>query len=101
MKRWTFGVEPLPQAEVVAPLMRRVTGLIQSLDSTDPAVERLIADLRAAEAALAERVDAAPMPRLGDDSVDSVDRGRPYVDHARDVGAFNPCFPEYTIAVAD
>ena len=33
MERWTFGVEPLPQAELVAPLLRRVAGLIQSLDS--------------------------------------------------------------------
>jgi hypothetical protein len=25
--------------------------------------------------------------------------GRVYVDHSRDIGAFNPCFPEYDITV--
>jgi hypothetical protein len=96
MERWTFGVEPLRQVELVAPLLRRVTDLIQSLDAADPAVERLIDDLRAAEASLGTRVDAAPVPRLGEDAGA---RGRPYVDHSRAIGAFNPCFPEYDLDV--
>ncbi|MGF7235006.1 MAG: PaaI family thioesterase [Frankia sp.] len=95
-ERWTFGVEPLPQSLVVAPLLRRVAGLVPMLEDSDPSVERLIEDLRAAERALAGRVPADLAPRLGADA--STDR-RSYVDHSRDVGAFNPCFPEYEIAV--
>jgi hypothetical protein len=97
MERWTFGVEPLPQAAEVAPLLRRVAGLIQSLDAADPAVGRLLRELRAAEQELAARADPAAIPRLGDD--DGQGHGRPYVDHARDIGAYNPCFPEYEMEV--
>jgi hypothetical protein len=95
MERWSFGVEPLPQAELVAPLLRRVAGLIQSLDDADPAVEQLLVDLRTTEAALADVTHPDPVPRLGADAAD----GRPYVDHSRDIGTYNPCFPEYDITV--
>jgi acyl-coenzyme A thioesterase PaaI-like protein len=96
MERWTFGVEPLPQALEVAPLLRRVTGLIQSLEHDDPAVVELIEHLRQAEHALATHAPADARPRLG---LDAPSDQRVYVDHARDVGAYNPCFPEYEIAV--
>ena len=97
MERWTFGVEPLPQAELAAPLLRRVAGLIQSLDHDDPAVQQLILDLRRAEQALVRTGHTDAVPRLG---VDAADDGRPYVDHSRDIGAYNPCFPEYEILVS-
>lgn len=96
MERWTFGVEPLPQALSVAPLLRRVAGLVQSLEQADPALQQLVTDLRAAEQALAGRAPTDPVPRLG---VDAPDDGRPYVDHSRDIGAYNPCFPEYELVV--
>jgi acyl-coenzyme A thioesterase PaaI-like protein len=91
---WTFGLEPLPQAGEVAPLLRRAIGLILSLDNDDPAVSRLIAELETTAAELAGRVSEDRAPRLG-----SAD-GRPYLDHSRDIGAYNPCFPEYDITVA-
>jgi len=95
-ERWTFGLEPLPQALAVAPLLRRVAGLVLSLDGDDPAVAKLIDDLRDVERALTERTPANPAPRLGDDASDE---RRPYIDHSRDVGAYNACFPEYEITV--
>jgi hypothetical protein len=94
--RWTFGLEPLPQAMEAAPLTRRVAGLILSLDADDPAVAKLIGDLREAERALAGRTPADAAPRLG---ADATAEQRPYVDHSRDIGSYNPCFPEYEIAV--
>ena len=97
MERWTFGVEPLPQAELAAPLLRRVAGLIQSLDHDDPALDQLIAELRHAEEVLTRTGHDDPVPSLG---FDAPDNGRPYVDHSRDIGAYNSCFPEYEIAVA-
>jgi hypothetical protein len=93
---WTFGVEPLAQARELTPLMRRVASLVQALEHDDPAVAQLVEDLRNAERMLAGRARANATPRIGEHASD--DR-RPYVQHARDVGAFNPCFPEYEIAV--
>jgi hypothetical protein len=73
-----------------------VTDLVLSVEDDDDDVERLIAELRAAEARLAERVPPEARPRVGP-AADS--GGRVDLDHSRDIGAFNPCFPPYEIAV--
>jgi len=96
-ERWTFGVEPLPQALEVAPLLRRIAGLVMSLDAEEPAVSELATQLRAVERALADRVPPDPAPRIG---TGAGPEQRPYVDHARDIGGYDPCFPEYEITVA-
>jgi acyl-coenzyme A thioesterase PaaI-like protein len=93
---WSFGLEPLPQAIEIAPLLRRVAGLVLALDDQDPTVARLIAELRAAEQDLAARVPAVAAPRIGPDASPAL---RPYIDHGRRIGAYNPCFPDYTISV--
>lgn len=94
--RWTFGVAPLPQALTIASLLRSVTGLVLSLEATHPALERLTAALRGAEAELGRLVPASPVPRVGGNAAAD---GRVYLDHSRDIGAFNPCFPAYEIRV--
>jgi hypothetical protein len=94
--RWTFGVEPLPQTTAAADLLRRVTGLVLSMERDDPAVDRLIASLGEAEQELARLAPTDPHPRVGA-RVGS--DGRVYLDHSRDIGAYNPCFPEYTVTV--
>ena len=93
---WTFGLEPLSQQTALAPLLRRVQGLALALDAEDPAIDELIGHLQAAESALATRAVETPAPRLGEGAADE---GRPYVDHARDVGSYDAAFPEYDIAV--
>ncbi|MBX6387937.1 MAG: hypothetical protein IRZ08_02860 [Frankia sp.] len=93
---WEFGVDPLPQTGQLAARLRRVLGLALALERPEPAVDELIAALDAAERALADRVPPDPAPRVGD-AVDG--DGRVYVGHARDIGGFNPCFPEYEISV--
>jgi acyl-coenzyme A thioesterase PaaI-like protein len=98
MEPWTFGVDPLPEARALAPLLRRVAGLVQALEISDPAAEQLLTDLRAAEAALAAVTAPDAVPRIG---VDAPATARPYVDHSRDIGAYNPCFPEYDLVVAE
>jgi len=95
-RRWTFGVEPLPQSLEVAKRLRSVASLVLSLEVAHPAVERLAAALRDAEAELAKLAPADPTPRIGSSA--GAER-RAYIDHARDVGAFNPCFPTYQIRV--
>lgn len=94
--RWTFGVEPLPESIELAPLIRSVTGLALSLETPHAALDQLIAALRRAEAELRVLVPGDPAPRIG---ANAAGAGRVYVDHARDIGAFNPCFPEYEIRV--
>jgi hypothetical protein len=93
---WTFGVEPLPQTEAAAPLLRRVTELLLSLEGEEPEVDELVATLRDAVAALERLVPPDSSPRIG---AAVVRDARVYVDHSRDIGAFNPAFPEYRITV--
>jgi hypothetical protein len=94
--RWTFGVEPLPEALVIASLMRTVIGLVLSLETPHAAVTRLIGALRSAEADLRGLVPGDLAPRVG---ANATTDGRVYLDHARDIGAYNPCFPAYEIHV--
>lgn len=93
---WTFGVEPLGQTERVAGAVRRVMDLVLALENEEAAVEALLADLERSERELATLVPRDPAPRVG---AAADGDGRVYVDHARDVGAFNPVFPEYEIEV--
>jgi len=94
--RWTFGVEPLRETLTVASLMRRVAGLVLSLEAPHPLVERLIAALRSAEAELEQLAPRNPAPRIGPQAPAEA---RVYLDHSRDIGDFNPCFPTYEIRV--
>ena len=93
-ERWTFGVEPLPQTLDLAPLLRRVAGLALALDAPHPVVDRLIEQLQTAERELLQDVPGDLAPRLGPGTGDRI-----YVDHSRDIGAYNPVFPEYDIVV--
>jgi hypothetical protein len=96
VKRWVFGVEPLPQSLEAAPLLRRIAGLVMSLEAPHSALDRLTAALRTAEEELAPLAPRSSTPRVGR-AVES--EGRIYVDHARDIGAYNPCFPTYEIRI--
>jgi len=96
LSRWTFGLEPLPQAIEAAPLLRRLIGLVLALDDDSHAVSKLLDDLQVAEKALADAVPPSEAPRLGDNA--SLEH-RPYLDHSRDIGSYNPCFPEYELQV--
>jgi hypothetical protein len=94
--RWTFGVDPLPQTLRAASLLRRITSLTLALEEEDEELERLIGELERYEVALRRRVPAHDAPRVAD-AVSG--NGRVYLDHAFDIGAYNPCFPAYAIAV--
>lgn len=94
--RWTFGVEPLAPVREIAALVRRVVGLVLSVEAPHAALDRLAVALGDAEAELAGIVPPSPLPRVGPNAQGD---GRAYVDHARDIGDFNPFFPEYAITV--
>ncbi len=93
---WTFGNEPLAQTSTAAHLLRRVTGRLLALEGDESEVDRLIAELRRVDDALATRAPADPAPRVG---AAAAGDGRAYIDHARHIGAYNPSFPVYDIEV--
>jgi hypothetical protein len=93
---WTFGLAPLAQTTELAAKLRRVTSLAVGLEHTDPGVAALIEALDEAERTLSRRASLDAPPRIGA-AADS--DGRPYLDHCRHIGAYNPGFPEYAITV--
>lgn len=93
---WKFGEEPLEQTRRFAEIVRRVSSLVLQLEQPCERVALLIAALETAEAELAARAPASPLPRIGDASDGD---GRLYLDHSSDVGRYNPAFPLYEIEV--
>lgn len=87
-----FGEQPLAQTVAVAGAMRRLAGLVLSLEHAHPAVDAMVAQFADWERELAAAVPPDATPRIG---ADSEGARRVYLDHAADIGAFNPCFPEY------
>ena len=87
-----FGEQPLAQTVAAAGALRRVAGLLLSLEHPHPTVEAMLAQLAEWESALAGAIPPDATPRIGDGGTDSQ---RVYLAHAFDIGAFNPCFPEY------
>ncbi len=96
MEPWTFGVPALPQTQQAAALLREVAGLAVAMEGDTEAVATLVTELRAAQQALAAIAPPDLLPRVG---ADVPAERRVYLDHSRDIGAYNPCFPEYAIEV--
>jgi len=96
MEPWTFGEAPLPAVVELAEVVRELTSTVLSLERTSPELEEVTRMLRDAQRRLARRVPADPAPRVG---AHARDDQRVYVDHSRDVGDYNPCFPRYELAV--
>jgi hypothetical protein len=87
-----YGERPLTQTVAAAGALRRLTGLLLSLEHEHPTVDAMLAQFADWERELATAAPPDPTPRIGD----SGDEQRVYLDHAFNVGAYNPCFPEYT-----
>ncbi len=87
-----FGEAPLPQTEAAAGAMRRLSSLLLSLEHPHPVVDDMLAKFAEWESDLAGAAPTDSAPRIGDIADDP---RRVYLDHATDIGAYNPCFPEY------
>ncbi|NDJ88443.1 hypothetical protein [Mycolicibacter kumamotonensis] len=85
-----FGESPLEQTVAAAGALRRVAGMLLALEHPHPVVDDMLERFADWERQLAAVAPAEPTPRLEPDG-----GGRVYLNHAFDVGAFNPCFPEY------
>lgn len=87
-----FGEAPLGQTVVAAGAIRRLSSLLLSLEQAHPTVDAIVAQIGDWERELSAAVPPDSAPRIGADEDGS---RRVYLDHATDIGAFNPCFPEY------
>jgi acyl-coenzyme A thioesterase PaaI-like protein len=93
----SYGERPLPQTVAAAGAMRRLTGLLLSLEHDHPTVDTMLEQMATWEKDLASAAAPDPTPRIGQGG----ETQRVYLDHACDIGAFNPCFPEYTFEELD
>ena len=91
-RKAAFGEEPLSQTVAAAGAIRRLSSMLLSLEHPHPTVDAMLAQIGEWENELGSAVSPDSAPRIGDDDDDS---RRVYLDHATDIGAFNPCFPEY------
>jgi hypothetical protein len=86
-----FGELPLAQTVEAAAAMRRLTGMLVSLEQSNAVVDSMLAQFADWERQLAPSIPADSSPRMSTDD----DAKRVYLQRAIDIGAFNPCFPEY------
>jgi hypothetical protein len=64
-----------------------------ALEHEHPTVDAMLAQFAEWEREIGAAIPTDPTPRIGPDSTEAQ---RVYLDHAFDIGAYNPCFPEYT-----
>jgi hypothetical protein len=94
-----FGEAPLAQTVAAAGAIRRLSSLLLSLEHAHPTVDGIVAQISEWERELGTVVPPDSTPRIGSD--DRNGNQRVYLDHATDIGAFNPCFPEYRFGNLD
>jgi hypothetical protein len=87
-----FGEAPLAQTVAAAGAMRRISSVLLSLEHPHPAVDAMLAKFAEWEGELVAASPADKAPRIGEIADDP---RRVYLNHATDIGAYNPCFPEY------
>lgn len=87
-----FGEQPLAQTMAAAGAMRRLSSLLLSLEHRHPTVDAMVEKFAEWERELAAAAPADHAPRIGEVPDDP---RRVYLNHATDIGAYNPCFPEY------
>jgi hypothetical protein len=86
-----YGEQPLAQTVAAAGALRRLAGLLLSLEQEHPTVDAMLGQFADWERELAAAVPPDLTLRIGAGGEDQ----RVYLDHAFDAGAYNPCFPEY------
>lgn len=87
-----FGEAPLTQTVAAAAAMRRLSSLLVSLEHPHPTVDAMLEKFADWESELAASAPTDNAPRIGEAPDDP---RRIYLNHATDIGAYNPCFPEY------
>jgi hypothetical protein len=87
-----FGEAPLAQTVAAAAAIRRLSSLLLAQEHPHPAVDAMLAKFAEWEPELAATAPADNAPRINEVPDDT---RRVYLNHATDIGAYNPSFPEY------
>ncbi|WP_374025076.1 hypothetical protein [Mycobacterium sp. HNNTM2301] len=87
-----FGEAPLAQTVAAAGAMRRLSSLLVSIEHPHPSVDTMLEKFAEWERELSAVAPKDNAPRIGELPDDP---RRVYLNHATDIGAYNPCFPEY------
>ncbi len=87
-----FGEAPLAQTVAAAGAIRRLGSLLLSLEHPHPTVDAMLVKFAEWESELAAAAPTDYAPRIGEIAGDP---RRVYLNHATDIGSYNPCFPEY------
>jgi hypothetical protein len=98
VERWTFGEAPLAETVELAAVLRDLMGTALALEQPSEELRALVAELADAQRRLAALLPADLAPRLGGDAPAAQ---RVYLDHSRDVGDYNACFPSYELDAHD
>jgi hypothetical protein len=88
-----FGEAPLAQTVAAAAAIRRLSSTLLALEHPHPVGDAMLAKFAEWEGDLAAAAPRDNAPRIGE--VEN-DPRRVYLNHATDIGAYNPCFPEYS-----
>lgn len=96
---WAFGLPPLRQFIEFAGAVRSLTDTVLSLDQQTALLGDLTEKIRRTDADLRATAQVTSLTRIGEHADDAA--YRPYLDHAIDVGSYNPAFPEYSISTLD
>ena len=97
MEPWSFGEAPLPEVVELADVLRELTSTVLSLERTSPELEQLARGVaRLAASAGGRRLRWIRHRAIGERATPDQ---RVYVDHSRDVGSYNPFFPDYELQV--
>jgi hypothetical protein len=91
-RRQRFGSAPLPELITTSAALRRLLGLLLSMEHAPGISDEMASTMARWERALTADAPANPAPRVGPDADEQM---RLYLDHAIDIGAFNACFPEF------
>jgi hypothetical protein len=87
-----FGEAPLAQTVAAAAAIRRLSSLLLAQEHPHPTVDVMLAKFAEWEPELAATAPADNAPRINEVPGDT---RRVYLNHATDIGAYNPGFPEY------
>src|SRR5271167_1630961 len=96
-----FGEAPLAQTLAAAAAMRRLSSTLLAMEHPHPAVDAMLVKFAEWEGELAAAAPRDNAPRIGVVSNERRDPRRVYLSHATDIGAYNPCFPEYSFEYID
>jgi acyl-coenzyme A thioesterase PaaI-like protein len=105
---WTFGEAPLTETLALAAALRDLAGNALALEHPTPEIRQFTDEVLAVGKRIEAILPRDLRPRVGPSGPSSGEPGdepepdrRVYIDHSRNIGDYNPCFPQYQLSCAD